>query len=191
VKCYNHPHCPYFESNNKLDPIVPALATALEPEPSLTDKTGAEASAALASAMGTVDSASSAKPNEASSTIPISELPHCPECKENLIRPGVVWFGEALPEGMLETIDEWIDQQGKIDLMMVIGTTAEVQPAASYIRMARQKGARVAVVNMDSVNLGATGSLRKNDWMFEGDAGQILPKLFEGIIGKVETKVEE
>jgi len=46
-----------------------------------------------------------------------------------LLRPGVVWFGETLPEDTIEEVDSWIDQ-GKIDLMLVIGTTATVYPAA-------------------------------------------------------------
>ena len=46
-----------------------------------------------------------------------------------LLRPGVVWFGEPLPENTLQEIDAWIDQ-AKVDLMLVIGTTARVYPAA-------------------------------------------------------------
>jgi NAD+-dependent protein deacetylase sirtuin 5 len=122
-------------------------------------------------------------------TIPRSQLPRCPSCKTSLLRPGVVWFGEALPEDTLAAIETWIDSSPKIDLMLVIGTTAEVYPAAGYIEIARQKGARVAVINMDSENLGATGTLREGDWMFEGDAGVVVPEIFRSVIG--DLKVEE
>jgi NAD+-dependent protein deacetylase sirtuin 5 len=119
-------------------------------------------------------------------TIPRSQLPHCPKCTTNLLRPGVVWFGEALPKDTIDAIETWISESNKIDLMLVIGTTAEVYPAAGYIERARKKGARIAVVNMDSENLGATGSLREEDWMFAGDAGVIVPEIFSTVIGKVE-----
>jgi NAD-dependent SIR2 family protein deacetylase len=36
-------------------------------------------------------------PNINTATINPDDLPHCPECKTGLLRPGVVWFGEALP----------------------------------------------------------------------------------------------
>jgi len=58
-------------------------------------------------------------------TIDPSQLPHCPTCKTGLQRPGVVWFGEGLPEDTLDEIDDWVDE-GPIDLMLVIGTTATV-----------------------------------------------------------------
>jgi len=70
----------------------------------------------------------------------------------------VVWFGEALPEDTLEEIGEFIDQ-GKIDLIMVIGTTAKMYPAAGYVSVARARGARVAVINMEVDDLGATDTL--------------------------------
>jgi NAD-dependent deacetylase sirtuin 5 len=123
-------------------------------------------------------------------TIPRSELPHCPRCTTSLLRPGVVWFGEALPVGTINAIETWIAESEKIDLMLVIGTTAEVYPAAGYIQRARLKGARVAVINMDSENLGATGSLREGDWMFEGDAGAIVPEIFRSVIGDLDVEEE-
>lgn len=119
--------------------------------------------------------------------IPRSELPHCPKCTTNLLRPGVVWFGEALPEDTIDAVQAWMAESEKIDLMLVIGTTAEVYPAAGYIARARLKGAKVAVINMDSENLGATGSLRDGDWMFEGDAGLVVPEILKTVIGDLKV----
>lgn len=79
-------------------------------------------------------------------------------------------------------IGEWVDE-GRIDLMLVIGTSARVHPAAGYIEVARNKGARVAVVNFDGNDLGSASSLRKKDFLFVGDSATILPELFEPIIG--------
>ena len=116
------------------------------------------------------------------------ELPHCPKCKTGLLRPGVVWFGEPLPRETLQAVDDWIDAAPKIDLILVIGTSARVYPAAGYVDVARRHGAKVAVVNMDQndVPLGA-GSLRRreNGWFFGGSAGEIVPEILKGVIGDI------
>ena len=111
------------------------------------------------------------------------ELPHCPKCQTGLLRPGVVWFGEPLPEDVLESIDDWIGSARKIDLMLVIGTSSQVYPAAGYTEIARKKGARVAVINMDEND--AFG-LRSGDWFFQGDAGEIVPEILKSVIGEIE-----
>ncbi|MDU0478495.1 NAD-dependent deacylase [Staphylococcus chromogenes] len=60
--------------------------------------------------------------------------PTCPLCG-NLVRPGVVWFGEALPSR------EWARAEDLIsncDLLIVVGTSGVVQPAASLPRLAHR-----------------------------------------------------
>ena len=183
IKCFNEA-CDYIEKNNTIDPLCPALAVDLEP--SVSDKSGAEATSALYSAMNVsnISSGSSTSASTEPATnvkISPSDLPKCPKCGD-LLRPGVVWFGEKLPVDTMDAVDKWMEDSKKIDLMMVIGTTAEVWPAAGYIEGARAKGARVAVINMDASHLGGTGDLKRGDWMFEGDAGEILPILFEGVL---------
>lgn len=69
--------------------------------------------------------------------------PRCPACHGEL-RPGVVWFGEALPAA------EWdaaVHAAKHCDLLLVIGTSGVVQPAASLVELARRAGARVAEIN--------------------------------------------
>ena len=115
------------------------------------------------------------------------DLPQCPQCGSGLLRPGVVWFGEALAKGSLERVDEFVRQSSKIDLMIVIGTSAKVFPAAEYINIARSKGARVAVINMEKYDeLSGRGGLQRGDWFFQGDASVIVPALLRGEIGQVE-----
>jgi NAD-dependent deacetylase sirtuin 5 len=146
------------------------------------------------STAGTVQATSTKKPSLIKGTdisdinVPIpeisaEELPHCPECKTGLLRPGVVWFGETLPTGVLESIDDWISSTPKIDLMLVIGTSSKVYPAAGYTEIARSKGARVAVINMDQND--AFG-LKKGDWFFQGDAGEIVPEILKSVIGEIK-----
>lgn len=112
------------------------------------------------------------------------DLPHCPKCSSGLLRPGVVWFGEMLPMKVIEEIDDFLEKSKKIDLLLVIGTSAQVYPAAGYIDKARAKGARVAVINMDKADTGR-GGLEKGDWFFEGDAGVLVPELLKSEIGDI------
>lgn len=86
----------------------------------------------------------------------------------------------------MSEIDKWMDR-GKVDLIMVIGTTASVWPAAGYVEDARARGARVAVVNMEADELGAAGNLRRGDFLFVGDAAKILPEMVKSVTGDVES----
>lgn len=110
------------------------------------------------------------------------DLPQCPRCETNLLRPGVVWFGEPLPFTVLDTIDEYLHEKEPIDLIMVIGTSAQVYPAAGYVDEARDRGARVAVINMDANDVPA-GGWKKGDWFFQGDSTVIMPELLRPVIG--------
>uniref|UniRef100_A0A060T570 NAD-dependent protein deacylase n=1 Tax=Blastobotrys adeninivorans TaxID=409370 RepID=A0A060T570_BLAAD len=111
--------------------------------------------------------------------IPIDALPKCPRCK-GLLRPGVVWFGETLPLSAVDRADDFVIS-GEVDLILVIGTSGVVWPAASYIEQVRLRGGQVAVFNVEAPSHG------NEDWLFLGDAAEMLPKALEPIIGKVST----
>ncbi|KAJ4328203.1 Protein saf4 [Fusarium piperis] len=162
IKCSNR-RCDWIQHGNYDDPFFPALEPASEdPEPGkpfpLLD------------------------PFHPLETIPKEQIPKCPKCGKGFQRPGVVWFNEGLDADMLAGIDNWLDQ-GKVDLMLVIGTSAKVWPAAGYIDQARDKGARVAVINMEP---GAKDS-DSRDFFFGQDAAECLPLLLEPVIGKLEV----
>lgn len=75
--------------------------------------------------------------------VPLREIP--PRCKCGaLLRPEVVWFGEPLPAHVLEAAYR---ASQRCDVMLVIGTSAVVQPAASLPIVALQKGAHVIEIN--------------------------------------------
>jgi NAD-dependent deacetylase len=94
--------------------------------------------------------------------------PPCPLCGSPL-RPDVVWFGEALPEGALEAA---LEAAAACDLFLSIGTSGLVEPAASLAYRALEGGARVIEVNPDPTALAA------RSWAsFAGKAGEILPRL--------------
>lgn len=116
----------------------------------------------------------------AKAQISIADLPHCPKCKTAVLRPAVVWFGEPLPKATIATADKFIQDSEKIDLCLVIGTTAQVWPAAGYVDEAVEKGARVAIVNIDIGDLipgGGELGLTDRDWFFRGDAAVLVPAM--------------
>lgn len=193
VKCTDF-YCNHKESNNFTDPITPALAIPKDgpsPAPLGTATSGAGATDSLKDAMHSAGSKhrTGKELDISDDRIEIPELntkdlPHCPKCGSGLLRPGVVWFGEMLPEKVINDIDDFIKESRKIDLILVIGTSAQVYPAAGYIDKARAKGARVAVINMDKADTGR-GGLEKGDWFFEGDAGVLIPELLKSEIGDI------
>jgi NAD-dependent SIR2 family protein deacetylase len=85
-------------------------------------------------------------------------------------------------------VGEWIEKD-RVDLMLVIGTTATVWPAAGYVDKARSQGAKIAVINMDGLDgeLGAASTLTDDDFLFQGDAAKILPEILKPIIGELEA----
>ncbi|KAK6503181.1 hypothetical protein TWF481_008211 [Arthrobotrys musiformis] len=120
---------------------------------------------------------------------PHVDLPHCPKCGVGMMRPGVVWFGESLPNDLVGSIDDWIDQ-ARVDLCLVIGTTGQVWPAAGYIGACQAKGARVAVINMEIDDDPNLGGVHTADWLFKGDCAEILPDILQPIIGSMEEVKE-
>jgi NAD-dependent deacetylase len=99
------------------------------------------------------------------------ELPILPRCENcgNLLRPHVVWFGEHLDPDILTTAEAVIDE---CDIFLVIGTSAVVQPAASYPFIAARRGKPVIEVNKEKTPVSAIASLS-----LIGLAGRLLPKI--------------
>ncbi len=87
----------------------------------------------------------------ASNTLP----PTCPKCG-GLLRPDVVWFGEPLPE---KTLNEAFQEVSKTDLLIVIGTSGTVMPAAMIPYLAKQKGAKIVEVNTEETPITAIADL--------------------------------
>ncbi len=99
---------------------------------------------------------------------PLPELPPRCECG-GLARPGVVWFGESLPE------DAWRRAEAAAsgcDVLLVVGTSAVVYPAAGLVPTAKEAGARVIEVNLEETPISALV-----DCAFRGRAGEVLPAL--------------
>ncbi len=94
-----------------------------------------------------------------------------------------MWFGEGLDEDTLAEIDEWI-VEGEIDLVLVIGTSSVVYPAAGYAEQARTRNTSVVTINLDADQPESLRKMRESDFAFAGDAAVLLPQLLEPVIGK-------
>lgn len=104
--------------------------------------------------------------------VPDDPVPHCPQCR-GLLRPDVVFFGEALPRTAWERA--W-QAAHACDVMLVIGTSALVEPAASLPRHALEAGAVVAEINPQTTPL--TPLVH---YAVQRKAGEVLPALVEKV----------
>nr|WP_298125866.1 NAD-dependent deacylase [uncultured Pseudoxanthomonas sp.] len=92
----------------------------------------------------------------------------CVACGDR-IRPGVVWFGEALPDDAWATA---VDAATRCALMLVVGTSGLVYPAAGLPALARRHGAIVVEINPEPTALSADA-----DHVWRATAAQALPLL--------------
>ena len=100
--------------------------------------------------------------------VPLQTIP--PRCAcGGLLRPDVVWFGERLPS---DAIQEAFRAAESCDVMLVVGTSALVQPAASLPLASKERGAYVVEVNLEPTWLTAVA-----DESHHGKAGELLPEL--------------
>lgn len=99
-------------------------------------------------------------------------LPQCASCG-GLLRPDVVWFGEAIPrQPMMLAAAAAAD----CDAFLSIGTSSLVYPAAGLAEVALQRGVPVIEVNPNETDLTAQA-----DMALRGPAGQILPTLLRSL----------
>lgn len=111
----------------------------------------------------------------------LSQLPTCPLC-HSMLRPGVIWFGEALPLYLIDKADEFIIENNKIDLLLIIGTSHSVWPTSSYIDMIKNQGGNIAVFNtVKDAELEKLNGNKIKVWQFIGDSAQTLPQVFNPI----------
>lgn len=97
------------------------------------------------------------------------EPPRCKRCKGRL-RPGVVWFKEDLPDGVWKQALKYVKG---CDVLVSVGTSGVVTPAAEIPGIALKAKAVVIHVNIDDVSLG-----EPNEFMLIGKATEVLSELF-------------
>lgn len=97
-----------------------------------------------------------------------SEIP--PFCKcGNILRPDVVWFGEALPQDVWQ---EAITHASRCDVMVIAGTSLVVSPADLLPRYAKQNGASLIEINPEETEMSPMMNLS-----VRGMAAKMLPEL--------------
>lgn len=105
---------------------------------------------------------------EENRAVPIPMLPLCPACG-GLLRPHIVWFGESLDP---DDLDRSVAAVGSCAVLLIIGTSGLVHPAASFASLARQAGAFVAEINLDP-----TPNSQTADVTIGGRAAEVVPEL--------------
>jgi NAD-dependent deacetylase len=96
--------------------------------------------------------------------------PLCSVCG-NLLRPGVVWFGEDLPVAALASARRAAET---CSVMLVVGTSGTVWPAAGLVGRARHQGAQVIIVNPAPSEIDDQAHR-----VLRGTAAQLLPLLLD------------
>ena len=101
--------------------------------------------------------------------------PRCRKCGGALLKPTVVFFGEAMPPA---AVGEAYDLAGSADVMLVVGSSLVVYPAADVPLAAVRAGARLIVVNTEP-----TPFDRLADVVVHGRSGEVLPQIVQLIGG--------
>ncbi len=102
--------------------------------------------------------------------VSLAPLPHCDECGA-LLRPAVVWFGESLPHDVWLAAEKAVEQA---EVLLVLGTSAVVYPAAGLVTASKVAGGTVIEVNLEK-----TPMSQFVDFPLFGKAGEILPQLLQ------------
>ncbi|RMH06333.1 MAG: NAD-dependent deacylase [Nitrospirae bacterium] len=100
--------------------------------------------------------------------IPIPILPTCPDC-QGLLRPHIVWFGESLHP---LDLDHSLAALRACEILLIIGTSGVVYPAASFGPIAKEHGAFVVELNLDPTPQSALVDLA-----IQGHAKDLVPQL--------------
>ena len=105
------------------------------------------------------------------------QVPMCGRCREHgrdaLLRPDIVWFGEALPTGVLDRLEQFVMNAGPHLVFVAIGTSGLVEPAASLVDATARVGGTSWLVNLE-----AAANASRFDHVVLGPATRELPRLF-------------
>ena len=105
--------------------------------------------------------------------VDVSEMPPRCECS-GILRPDAVFFGEMIPaDAMRRSRQAALD----CDLMLVVGTSAVVQPAAMMPVIAKNAGAKIVEINPERTPL----THEISDYLIMGQAGEVLNRIMEAM----------
>jgi len=110
------------------------------------------------------------------SEIDFNDLPPYCNCG-GLIKPDFIFFGEGIP---VDAYQKSVTAAGKAEVVLVIGSTGEVMPAAQMPYLASQRGAKIIEINPEPSKF--THSI--TDIHIRGKAGEVMTLLYETITGE-------
>ncbi len=96
------------------------------------------------------------------------QVPACPRC-EGLMKHATISFGQALPAEVLAEATRWCLD---CDLVLAMGSSWVVSPAADLPTMAHQNGARLVIINRDETGLDTLA-----DFILRGSIGATLNEI--------------
>ena len=100
--------------------------------------------------------------------VPLQFPPSCPDCG-GLLRPHIVWFGESLAP---EDLEQSYAALQRCDILLIIGTSGVVYPAASFAPVAKDHGAFVVEMNVETTPNSSVVNVS-----FQGRAKELVPLL--------------
>eukprot|EP00127_Corallochytrium_limacisporum_P004412 Clim_evm20s161 gene=Clim_evmTU20s161 len=107
-------------------------------------------------------------------------LRDCPRCGRAPMRPSVVWFGESLPSKAWAASERLCREA---DVLLVVGTSATVYPAAGLIDVTRIGGGKVVVFNTNPSQASDSADVE-----IIGPCGQYLPLVLESVVERAEKE---
>ncbi|HEY9288564.1 MAG TPA: NAD-dependent deacylase [Candidatus Dormibacteraeota bacterium] len=99
--------------------------------------------------------------------------PSCPDCGGRFLKPTVVMFGEALPAKALGDAQQLAMAA---DLMLIVGSSLQVYPAAGIPRLALEYGAELCIINAEPTPFDSVARI-----VIQGKAGEVLPAMMRRI----------
>ncbi len=93
--------------------------------------------------------------------------PRCDECN-GILKAATVSFGQAMPEDAMRRAQEWTD---RARIFIVLGSSLQVQPAATFPVMAKRNGALLAIINREATPLDEYA-----DFVYQGAIGEFCQK---------------
>jgi NAD-dependent deacetylase len=106
-----------------------------------------------------------------------SHVPDCPQCG-GLLKHATISFGQGLPEDVLGMAAEWCR---RAELLLALGSSLVVTPAADLPRIAKDSGAKLVIVNRDATPLDSIA-----DVVIHDSIGKVLTRIDEFRSGKGE-----
>ncbi len=87
-------------------------------------------------------------------------MPECPSCASEYVKTATISFGQSMPEAEMRRAEI---ATNNCDLMIAIGSSLQVYPAAGFPILAKKVGARMAILNREATDLDSYADLVVND----------------------------